>query len=101
MILMNDMDIPVSAVRGYIENAIDLVVNIERLADGKRKITSICEVQGIKEGKITLKEIFAFKEKGIAEDESVIGEFIMYKYIPKVLNKIRRKGITTLDTLFK
>lgn len=100
MILMNDMDIPVSAVRGYIENAIDLVVNIERLADGKRKITSICEVQGIKEGKITLKEIFAFKEKGIAEDESVIGEFIMYKYIPKVLNKIRRKGITTLDTLF-
>lgn len=101
MILMNDMDIPVSAVRGYIENAIDLVVNIERLTDGKRKITSICEVQGIKEGKITLKEIFAFKEKGIAEDESVIGEFIMYKYIPKVLNKIRRKGITTLDTLFK
>lgn len=101
MILMNDMDIPVSAVRGYIENAIDLVVNIERLADGKRKITSICEVQGMKEGKITLKEIFAFKEKGIAEDESVIGEFIMYKYIPKVLNKIRRKGITTLDTLFK
>lgn len=101
MILMNDMDIPVSAVRGYIENAIDLIVNIERLADGKRKITSICEVQGIKEGKITLKEIFAFKEKGIAEDESVIGEFIMYKYSPKVLNKIRRKGITTLDTLFK
>lgn len=101
MILMNDMDIPVSAVRGYIENAIDLVVNIERLADGKRKITSICEVLGIKEGKITLKEIFAFKEKGIAVDESVIGEFIMYKYIPKVLNKIRRKGITTLDTLFK
>ena len=101
MILMNDMDIPVSAVRGYIENAIDLVVDIERLTDGKRKITSICEVQGIKEGKITLKEIFAFKEKGIAEDESVIGEFIMYKYIPKVLNKIRRKGITTLDTLFK
>lgn len=101
MILMNDMDIPVSAVRGYIENAIDLVVNIERLTDGKRKITSISEVQGMKEGKITLKEIFAFKEKGIAEDESVIGEFIMYKYNPMVLNKIRRKGITTLDTLFK
>ena len=101
MILMNNMDIPVSAVRGYIENAIDLVVNIERLTDGKRKITSICEVQGMKEGKITLKEIFAFKEKGIAEDESVIGEFIMYKYNPMVLNKIRRKGITTLDTLFK
>lgn len=101
MILMNDMDIPVSAVRGYIENAIDLVINIERLSDGKRKITSICEVQDIKEGKITLKEIFAFKEKGVAEDNSVVGEFVMYKYTPKVLNKIKRKGINTLDTLFK
>ncbi|MFR5984273.1 MAG: CpaF family protein [Bacilli bacterium] len=41
MILMNEMEIPVSAVRGYIANAIDLIVQIDRLSDGKRKITSI------------------------------------------------------------
>lgn len=39
MILMNEMEIPVSAVRGYIANAIDLIVQIDRLSDGKRKIT--------------------------------------------------------------
>ena len=68
MLLMNDMDIPVSAVRGYIENAINLIVNIERLSDGRRKVTSICEVVGMKDGNIKLKEIFAFKQKGVTKN---------------------------------
>lgn len=101
MLLMNDMDIPVSAVRGYIENAINLIVNIERLADGRRKVTSICEVVGMKDGNIKLKEIFAFKQKGVTKNNEVIGEFVMYKYIPKVYEKIKRAGITTLVDLFE
>lgn len=101
MLLMNDMDIPVSAVRGYIENAINLIVNIERLADGRRKVTSICEVVGMKDGNIKLKEIFAFKQKGVTKNNEVIGEFVMYKYIPKVYERIKRAGITTLVDLFE
>ena len=101
MLLMNDMDIPVSAVRGYIENAINLIVNIERLSDGRRKVTSICEVVGMKDGNIKLKEIFAFKQKGVTKNNEVIGEFVMYKYTPKVYEKIKRAGITTLVDLFE
>ena len=101
MLLMNDMDIPVSAVRGYIENAINLIVNIERLADGRRKVTSICEVVGMKDGNIKLKEIFAFKQKGVTKNNEVIGEFVMYKYTPKVYEKIKTAGITTLVDLFE
>lgn len=101
MLLMNDMDIPVSAVRGYIENAINLIVNIERLADGRRKVTSICEVVGMKDGNIKLKEIFAFKQKGVTKNNEVIGEFVMYKYTPKIYDKIKRAGITTLVDLFE
>ena len=101
MLLMNDMDIPVSAVRGYIENAINLIVNIERLSDGRRKVTSICEVVGMKDGNIKLKEIFAFKQKGVTKNNEVIGEFVMYKYTPKVYDKIKRAGITTLVDLFE
>lgn len=101
MMLMNEMDLPVSAIRGYIENAIDIVIQIDRLADGKRKITSISEVSGFKEGKIILKDIFNFKQKGIANDSSVIGEFSMNNYIPLVYDKIKRKGITTIDYLYK
>lgn len=101
MMLMNEMELPVSAIRGYIENAIDIVIQIDRLSDGKRKVTSISEVSGFNDGRITLKEIFNFKQKGLANDSSVIGEFGMSKVVPKVYDKITRKGITTVDYLYK
>lgn len=101
MMLMNEMELPVSAIRGYIENAIDIVIQIDRLSDGKRKVTSISEVSGFNDGRITLKEIFNFKQKGLANDSSVIGEFGMSKVVPKVYDKIKRKGITTVDYLYK
>ena len=97
LILMNEMELPVSAVRGYINGAINLIVQIDRMNDGKRKITSISEVVGMKKDEIELKEIFAFKQKGVASDGSVIGEFIMYKYTPKVYDKMKRKGIILGD----
>ena len=99
MILMNEMEIPVSAVRGYIENAIDIVVQIDRLTDGKRKVTSICEVSGMKDGEVSLKEIFSFVQKGLS-DEEVDGEFMTSKWIPFVCDKIKRRGIDSLDSMF-
>ena len=100
MILMNEMEIPVSAVRGYIENAIEIVVQIDRLSDGRRKITSISEVNGMKDGKVCVKEIFSYVQDGLDKDGNVIGEFKMNNYIPKIYDKIRRKGIDIVDYLF-
>lgn len=101
MVLMSGIEIPISAIREYIEKAIDLVIYIERLSDGKRKITSICEVSGMKEGEIKLREIFAFKQKGLTSNGEVDGSFILYKYIPKVYNKIKSYGITSIDDIFE
>ncbi len=101
MILMNEMEIPVSAVRGYIENAIELVIQIDRMSDGRRKITSISEVIGLKDGVLELNEIFSFVQKGIAEDNSVIGDFTMTKKIPKIYEKLKRKGIPEIKEMFK
>ena len=97
MMLMNDMELPVSAIRNYIEKAINIVIQIDRLSDGKRKISSISEVVGIKDDKVNLKEIFAFKQNGLSEHGEVRGEFILYKYIPKVYDKMKRKGILLKD----
>ncbi len=97
MMLMNDMELPVSAIRNYIEKAINIVVQIERLSDGKRKITSISEIVGIKDGKVNLKEIFAFRENGVSNQGSVLGEFVVYKQVPKVYNIMKRKGIILKD----
>jgi len=101
MILMNEMEIPVSAVRGYIENAIDIIVQIDRLSDGKRKITSISEITGKKEGNITTKEIFTFKQTGISNDGNVMGEFGVYKRKPLVYDKILRKGLNNIKDIFE
>lgn len=99
MMLMNDMELPVYAIRNYIEKAIDIVIQIERLSDGKRKITSISEVIGLKDDKVSLREIFSFKEEDVSDQGSVMGEFVVYKHIPKVYDRIKRKGIQ-LDNMF-
>ncbi|MBR7042008.1 MAG: CpaF family protein, partial [Bacilli bacterium] len=97
MMLMNDMELPVSAIRNYIEKAINIVIQIDRLSDGKRKVTSISEVTGIKDDKVSMKEIFAFKENGLSEQGEVRGEFIRYKHTPKVYDRMKRKGIVLED----
>lgn len=101
MVLMGGMELPVSAIRGYIESAIDIIVHVERLSDGKRKITSIAEVVGFNGEDIKIKEIFAFKQKGLTENNEVNGEFILYNYLPKVYDKMRQKGIDLVDDIFK
>lgn len=100
MMLMNDMELPVNAIRNYIDKAIDIIIQINRLSDGRRKITSISEVVGIKSDKIVLKEIFAFKETGLSLNGEVRGEFILYKDTPKVYDRMKRKGIN-LSNIFE
>ncbi len=100
MVLMSGMEIPIKAIRQYIENAIDIVINITRLSDGRRKITSICEVDGFKDDTIELKEIFTFKQTGLTSSGEVDGAFELKKKIPNVYKKIKSKGINDLDDMF-
>ena len=101
MILMAGMEIPIAAIREYIENAIDIVVQVSRLSDGRRKITSICEVVGFDKDNIKLEEIFGFKQHGLTEKGEVIGEFIKHDYMPKVYNKLKSRGINDLTDIFE
>ncbi len=100
MVLMAGMDLPVSAIREYISNAINLVVHIDRLSDGRRKITSISEIAGIKDGIIQLKEIFSFRQLGLTKNGEVDGEFILYKRRPSVFGIIKSHGIDSIDDIF-
>lgn len=102
MVLMSGIEIPIKAVREYIENAIDIVVNIERLQDGKRKITSIVEVDGIDKTTdiIKLKEIFTFKQTGLTDKGEVDGSFSVCKTKPKVYTKILNRGIKVVEDIF-
>ena len=100
MVLMSGMEIPIKAIREYIENAIDLVINISRLSDGRRKITSICEVDGFDKDVIKLVEIFNFKQHGLTSNGEVDGAFNLIQKVPKVYEKIKNKGIYDLEDIF-
>lgn len=101
MVLMNGVEIPVAAIREYIEGAIQIVVQVSRLADGRRRITSINEITGIENGEIKQKKIFEFRQKGLLHDGSVDGEFVLYKYKPKVYGRIKASGIDDLKDIFE
>ncbi len=100
MILMGELELPIKAIREYIESAIDIVVSVERLSDGKRKVTSISEIVGFDGDTIELKEIFSFLKHGLTENGEVNGEFILYDYVPKVYEKIKNRGVDTVDDMF-
>jgi len=101
MVLMAGMEIPIKAIREYIENAIDIVINISRLTDGKRKVTSISEVVGFTRDEIKLNEIFAFNQTGVTKDGEVIGEFVLSEKSPQVYDKLKSRGITDLTDIFE
>ena len=101
MVLMAGMEIPIKAIREYVENAIDIVINISRLSDGKRKITSISEVVDIDKGEIKLNEVFAFNQTGITKEGEVIGEFVLNKSSKETYDRIKSFGIDDLDDIFK
>ena len=101
MILMDGLEIPISAMREYINNAIDIIVHIARTRDGRRKITNISEVTAVKDGEIVINTIFDFKADGINDDGVVQGEFKLYPGRPNCLDKIEAAGITDLSNIFK
>lgn len=101
MVLMNGVEIPVTAIREYIESAIQIVVQVSRLSDGRRRVTSINEITGLENGEIKQKEIFKFRQTGVLSNGDVDGEFLLHKYIPKVYAKIKAKGTDNLKDIFE
>ena len=101
MVLMSGIDIPVKAIREYIENAINLVINIQRMHDGKRKITNISEVVGFNGDLIKLNPIFEFIQKGLTDTGEEKGEYSKTKNVPEVYKILSSRGIKELDNMFK
>lgn len=101
MILMTGMEIPVKAIREYIEKAINIIVHEERLPDGRRKVVNISEVSGFNNDIILIKDIFSFKQTGVLTNGEIEGEFIKHKYIPKVFKILKARGNTSLNDIFK
>ena len=73
MVLMAGFDLPVRAIRQQVASALDLIVHLERLEDGSRRVTAITEVQRMESDVITLQDIFKFKVEEVTSDGVVVG----------------------------
>ena len=75
MVLMG-MDMPVTAIRGQIASAIDIIVHLGRLRDKTRRVLEIVEVLDYKDGIIGMNTLYQFKEYGEDENKKIIGELV-------------------------
>jgi len=93
MIGMAGLPMTVASIRGQIANAVQLVVQLSRQADGKRKVTSIAEVTGMEGDIIQMQEIFKFVRTGTKPDGTVEGHFSATGVRPRFLAHLQTQGI--------
>jgi len=93
MVLMADLEMPTRVVVQQLASAIKMVVQVARLSDGSRKITSVAEVAGVDEEAVQIEEVFRFERMGVNDAGKVQGRFIATGYKPKILDRFRQLGI--------
>ena len=93
LVLMAGFDLPVRAIREQVASAVDAVVQIERLRDGSRKITSITEVVGMEGDIVTMQELIKYQARGIDADGKVIGEFQYTGVQPHYTHRFEEAGV--------
>jgi pilus assembly protein CpaF len=101
MVAMGNMNMPEKSVRQQIASAITIVVQVTRMSDGTRKVSSISEIAGMEENVISMQEIFTFNKKGIGPDGKVVGVFQPTHIRPRFLERLRISGIVLPPILFE
>jgi pilus assembly protein CpaF len=100
MVLMAGMDLPVRAIREQISSAVDIIVQQTRFSDGRRRVTSIVEVDGMEGDVILTQPLFAFKQQGIGSEGEIIGEYRGFGQAPRFYEALNESGIQLDRTIF-
>jgi pilus assembly protein CpaF len=100
MVAMANLNIPERAVRRQIASAINLVIQVSRLADGSRKVTQISEITGMEGDVISMQEIFVFERDGVRSDGKVMGRFKATGVRPKCSERLAVAGTILPAALF-
>ncbi len=93
MVLMAGYDLPVRAIRQQVASALDLIVHLERLQDGSRRVTAITEVQRMESDVITLQDIFKFHIDDVTSNRLVLGTLRPTGLRPTFLHKFEKHGL--------
>jgi len=100
MVAMTNFEIPSKSVKKYISSAIDVILQVARLADGSRKLVNFLEIAGMEGDVITTQEIFSFKQTGIGNGGKTRGRFQFSGVRPRFIDKFDVAGIKIRPELF-
>ena len=101
MVAMSNFNLPEVATRRQIASAIDVVVQVSRLSDGTRKVVTISEITGIEGDIISMQDIFVFRKTGLAENGTVIGEFVATGIRPRLSERLAASGVNLPPSMFE
>jgi pilus assembly protein CpaF len=101
MVAMSNLNIPEKAVRQQIASAVDLIIQITRLSDGTRKVTSITEITGMEGDVITMQDLFLFERSGVTADGRVVGRFRATGIRPKCSDRLTASGFSLPPDMFE
>lgn len=100
MCSMGGLNIPPKIIRQQISSAITAIVQIARLTDGKRRVVSLQEIVGMEGDIITMQEIFAFTQTGVADDGTVLGYYGATGVRPQFMRRITAYGNVVPEDTF-
>src|SRR5437588_12476861 len=95
MVLMAGIDLPMRAIRQQTASAIDLIVQLSRMRDGQRKVTSITEITGMEGDTITMQEVFLYESHGVDKAGVMTGTFRPTGIRPHIMDKPFAAGAPT------
>ncbi|HAM43972.1 MAG TPA: pilus assembly protein CpaF, partial [Propionibacteriaceae bacterium] len=101
LVLMAGMDLPLRAIREQVASAVDVIVQLTRLRDGTRRVTSLSEVVGMEGQTLTMQEIYAFDfSAGVSPEGKFLGRVQPTGLRPLFLQKFADLGITLSPGIF-
>ncbi|HZM19487.1 MAG TPA: CpaF family protein [Gaiellaceae bacterium] len=100
MVLMAGYELPLRAIRSHVSSALELVIQLDRLDDGSRRIVEISEVQRMEGEVITLQKLFEFKIEHFDSERRIVGRLHPTGLRPGFLGKFERHGIDLPVSLF-
>lgn len=101
MIQMTGMRLSERAMRQQVASAIDLVLQVARLSDGTRRVTSISEITGMEGDTITMQEVFQYERTGVNSDGQVIGRFRPTGIRPRFAERLKASGLQLPRVFFE
>ncbi|MGR3662190.1 MAG: CpaF family protein [Paracoccaceae bacterium] len=101
MVTMLGTGLPISTIRSQISAAINIVVQLARMSDGKRRVISISEISGMEGDVITMQDLFVFERRGVSETGEILGDFVATGIRPKCAEQLLAAGLEIDQGIFK